>query len=381
MTVLTAKHRGRRTTVVAVLALTATLTLGACGSPAQKAAPTRPGGSNSGPAPVRSSDGKVTVQNCGKDVTFDTPVTKLFAYDPSIISIALAAGARDELVAVAGLGRKGEVLRSKYGSLLDGLNVIDSNSLVLENVIAAKPQVVFAGWGYGFSEAKSLTPDTLKGHNIGTYLLSETCRPEGAKTRGTMNPWQAMETDVTNIGAITGHSTEAEQAVAELRSRREAVTKLNRPDKAPTVFLFDSGNETIFTSGSFGGPQAVIEAAGAKNATEDVKDTWTKISWERLTASNPDVIAFVDYPAQTYEAKLEALRTNPASKDLKAVKEGRFVNLPYAFWTSGPLNVDAAEHLRKALEHYELAPRTDLKPALDLSSVPNLPGNEWLGRR
>lgn len=47
---------------------------------------------------------------------------------------------------------------------------------------------------------------------------------------------------------------------------------------------------------------------------------------------------------------------NPATKDLPAVKEERFLNLPYAMWTSGTLNIDAAEAVRTTLEEWELAP-------------------------
>ena len=61
------------------------------------------------------------------------------------------------------------------------------------------------------------------------------------------------------------------------------------------------------------------------------------------------------------------------TKDLPAVKENRFINLPYAMWTSGPLNIDAAEHVRKGMEKFNLAPKSDIKPALELpASVPGL---------
>ena len=73
--------------------------------------------------------------------------------------------------------------------------------------------------------------------------------------------------------------------------------------------------------------------------------------------------------------KIELLRTNPVTRDLPAVKENRFINLPYAMWTAGPLNIDAAEHVRKGLEHLELVPASDIVPELKLPA--SVPGQEY----
>lgn len=166
--------------------------------------------------------------------------------------------------------------------------------------------------------------------------------------------------------------------MADIEERREALETAPKPAEAPTAFLFDSGSDAIFTSGSFGGPQAIFDTAGVTNATADVEDTWTEVGWERFAASKPDIIYFVDYPGQSYEEKVKILEANPASRDLPAVKEKRFVNLPYAMWVSGPLNIDAAEWVRRSLEHFGLAPDSGIDPTLDITDLTNLDGNEWL---
>lgn len=333
--------------------------------------------SDSSSASAEAKSSQVTVTNCGEEKTFDAPVEKLFVNDGNIISIALAAGARDNITAVSSIGRDESLLKLKYGSLVDGLKSVAPKYPSLENVVAAKPDVVFAGWNYGFTESKGLTPDLLADKGIKSYILSESCRSGEGKKRGTMNPWEAVDADLKNIGAITGHKDEAEKVAADMTARREKLENAPQADKKPVVFVFDSAKEEIFTSGFYGAPEAMITAAGAKNATTDVKDTWTRVSWERLATANPDVIAFVDYPPQTFDQKVELLTSNPASKDLAAVKEKRFVNLPYAMWTSGPLNIDGAELLRSALEHYELQPESGIKPSLDLAKL-NLQGTDWL---
>jgi iron complex transport system substrate-binding protein len=210
------------------------------------------------------------------------------------------------------------------------------------------------------------------------YQLSEACRQmPGQAARGTMDPWVALDTDLRNIGIITGNAEQGARAADDIAERLEKLRAAPQPERKPTVFLFDSGTDTIFSSGMFGGPQGIIDAAGARNATEDVRDTWTTVSWERIATADPDLIVFVDYPGQTVEEKIAALRANPASRNLRAVRENRFINLPYAMWVSSPLNIDAAEILRSVLEKHGLAPESGITPSLDVTQL-GLAGNDWL---
>lgn len=332
----------------------------------------------SGEAGPSAATGTITVQNCGQELNIDKPVTRLYAYDGGIISIVLSAGARDQLIAVTGIDRDRDVLELAYPEArIDQLKEVGGEYPTLENVLAVKPEMMFAGYGYGFSESRNLMPEDLTTHGIKTYLLSETCKQDSG-ARGTMDAWTALTTDLRNIGTLTGHRETADAVVAGIEKRLATLAAAPASDEEPTVFLFDSGTDAIFTSGSYGGPQAIFDAAGVTNATADVKDTWTEVGWERLAASNPDVIFFVDYPGQSYQQKVETLKANPASRNLEAVKEGRFVNLPYAMWVSGPLNIDAAEWVREAVEHFGVVPKSSVSPTLDVRQLSKLPGNDWL---
>ena len=88
------------------------------------------------------------------------------------------------------------------------------------------------------------------------------------------------------------------------------------------------------------------------------------------------MLVFVDYPGQTFEEKVKILKERDATKDLPAVKENRFINLPYAMWTESPLNIDAAEYLRKAFEKHGLAPASDVSTHLEMPA--DLPGRDKL---
>lgn len=326
----------------------AMITVAGCGSDSDQAA--------------ASPHDTVTVTNCGEEETFPSPAERIFVNDSNMISMLLAIGAEDQI-----MERDKDILATVYGkNTVQSLNVANKDKPTLENVIASKPDVFFAGWNYGYDEQQNLTPDGLADRDIAAYTLSESCRQGDGSARGTMPAWNALTTDISNLGDITGHEDTAGAVVDDIKKRLDALESAPTADTSPTVLLFDSGTKEIMTSGSFGGPQAIINAAGAKNTAGDIDDTWTSISWERVAAAEPDFIAFVDYPGQTFEDKIKQLRANSATKDLPAVKQERFLNLPYAMWTSGPLNIDAAELLRKGLEEASLVPESDIKPELDL---------------
>ncbi|MFT3875475.1 MAG: ABC transporter substrate-binding protein [Propioniciclava sp.] len=339
----------RRGKLVAVAASLAVLATGC-------SANTAPAGSPSASATA----GTVTVTNCGVQQTYPSPATRIHANDGGIIAMLLAIGAQDSISSVSSLQRDRAVLTEHYGNVLGSLQDKADGMPSLETLIAATPQIVFAGWNYGFKEG-AVTPDQLHDKGIASYLLTESCRKtEGEVQRGIMAPWDALREDLGNLGKITGKTANADAVLADLGQRLAALTAAPQANPVPRVLLFDSGSKNVFTSGNKGAPQAIIEAAGAANVMGDVDDTWTSVSWERVAGANPDAIVFVDYGTQTFAEKVALLESNPATKDLDAVKQKRYLNLPYAMWVSSPLNIDAAEQLRARLEQWKLVPDSEL---------------------
>lgn len=313
-----------------------------------------------------SATERVTLRNCDIEQQFPAPARRLFVNDGNLISMVLALGAQDSIAAVSSVQRDADTLRKHYGPALDQLKSVAPEYPSRETVLAQRPDVMVAGWSYGYDEAKNLTPDSLRRDGIAAYVLTESCRQQtGEKPRGLVEPWAALRTDLANLGAITGRADRATELNADIDRRVAALRAAPQAERRPTVFLFDSASDTVFSSGSFGAPQAILDTAGGRNALADVPDTWVKVSWERVAAADPDAIMFVDYPPQTFAEKLALLRAKPGINQLRAVTEGRFLNLPYAMWTSGPLNIDAAEQIRKQLERWNLVPASTIEPRSD----------------
>lgn len=323
-----------------------------------------------------SADGELTVENCGEEVTFESE-SSMLAYDGGIIAIALAAGAQDNIIAVSSVGDDRDTLAAKYGAdVIDSYESVSDRAPSLEQIIALQPDYYFAGWNYGMSDTNGVDPTLLGDRGIGSYILSESCRQDGTTQRGVMDPWEALDEDLRNIGQISGDPDIAESVIEDQNERLAALADAAQPEEAPNLFLYDSGTDALFTSGKFGAPEVIIQAAGARNHADGIDDTWVQVGWETLAADSPDAFVFVDYPGQSFEEKVEQLKNHPVTRDLPAVQEERFINLPYAMWVSSPLNVDAAEILRKALEEYGLAPESEIQPEFELPA--SVPGQEYL---
>lgn len=323
--------------------------------------------SNAAGSPTASAGTTVTVTNCKQPVSYPSAATRFFVNDASLITTMVAIGAQKDIVGMSSLNRDHTVLTEHYGaSALNGLKQVSSSMPGLETVVGTNPQVVLAGWNYGFKQG-GVNPDALKNLGIDSYVLSSSClQKQGEKARGIMDPWTALYTDIANLGTITGHTEQAATVLANVKSRVKALEDAPQATDKPKVLMFDSGTSDVFTSGRMGEPQGIITAAGATNVMSDIDDTWTTVSWEKIAATKPDVIVFDDYGSQTFAQKVAVLESNPATKNLPAVKEKRFLNLPYAMWVSDPLDVDSAEQLRYQLEQWNLVPKSTLgKPKYD----------------
>ena len=70
-----------------------------------------------------------------------------------------------------------------------------------------------------------------------------------------------------------------------------------------------------------------------------------RLGWEDVVAADPSVLVLVDASWNTYDHKIQVLESNSALSQLTAVKEKRFVRLPFAATEAGVRNVEAAASL------------------------------------
>ena len=284
----------------------------------------------------------VTVKSCDRDVTFDAPPARAISNDVNLTEMMLALKLQDRMVGYTGI--------SGWKTLDEGLREgvkelpeLSPKYPTKEVLLNADADFYFAGWNYGMKVGGEVTPETLEPFKIRVYELTESCIHIMAKNKPTMDD---MFIDLLNLGKIFDVEDRAEALVAGYRKQLDDITtRIGGIEKPVRVFVYDSGTEKPFTSGRFGIPTAMIEAAGGVNIMEDVEKSWTEVSWEPVIERNPEVVVIVNYGDVTAEQKIAFMKENPAFKNLDAVKQDRFVVLEYVEATPGPRNVQAIERL------------------------------------
>lgn len=288
----------------------------------------------------------VTVRNCGQDLTFERAPSRVVAYDSGIVETMFALGLADRLAGyVVARGQDRDIAGSPWKADFARVPRLGVDRISKEVVLAAGADFVYAGWNYGFREDTGLTPAHLAELGVKSYVLSESCR-NGATdgSRGVMPPLEALHTDLRNLGAIFGVPDRAERLVAEYREtvrRAEASVPADRP--RPKVFLYDSGTDKPFTGGRFAASHEVITRAGGEDIMADLADSWTTITWETVVERNPDVIIINDYDQPSAADKQAFLETYPPLAQVPAIKDKRFLVLPYAALVQGPRNPAAVQ--------------------------------------
>lgn len=287
----------------------------------------------------------VTVKSCNRDVTFDEAPKRAVSNDVNLTEMMLALKLQDHMVGYTGISG----WKTLDATLRDGVKELPELSPKYpskEVLLEADADFYFAGWNYGMKVGGEVTPETLSPFGIKVYELTESCSHIMAKAKPTMDD---MFVDLLNLGRIFGVEDRAEALVSGYKSGLAKIQERIGTIKEPVrVFVYDSGTEKPFTSGRFGIPTAMIEAAGGINIMDDVEKSWTEVSWEPVIDRNPQVIVIVDYGDVTAEQKIAFMKENPAFKNLDAVKADRFVVLAYVEATPGPRNVAAIERLADA---------------------------------
>lgn len=288
----------------------------------------------------------VTVQSCNREVTFDAAPKAAISNDVNLTEMMLALGLTDRMVGYTGISG----WKTLDEGLRDGVAELPELSAKYpskEVLIGAGADFFFAGWNYGMKVGGEVTPETLEPYGIKVYELTESCIHIMPRDKISM---EDMYNDLLNLGKIFGVEDKAAALVEGYRrDLADYLAPLAPLGTAPRVFVYDSGEDAVFTAGRYAMPTAIIEAAGGVNIMDDLEKSWAEIGWEAVIERNPEVVVIVDYGDVTAEQKIAFMKGNPAFANMDAVKNDRFVVLEYVEATPGPRNIAAVRKLAEAL--------------------------------
>ena len=288
---------------------------------------------------------EATVKSCNRTVTFENPPERAVSNDVNLTEMMLVLGLADQMVGYTGIsGWKTLDAEMRLG--VKELPELSSKYPTKEVLVGADADFFFAGWNYGMKVGGEVTPETLKPFGIKVYELTESCSHIMDKQKASL---EDMYNDILNLGKIFEVEDRAKALVANYRSELESFkANLKNTDERLRVFVFDSGEDAPFTAGRYAMPTALIEVGGGQNIMDDFYKSWGTVTWEEVVDHDPQVVVIINYGDVTAEQKREYMMSNPAFKNISAVKNNRFVTLEYVEATPGPRNIKAVKKLADA---------------------------------
>lgn len=286
-----------------------------------------------------------TYTSCGLSSQLTKTPSRAMSIDINTTEIMLKLGLASRMIAVAGVESRDDIL-PELRAEFDKIAKINAAYPSLETVLGLRPDFLFAGWQYGFSESTGLTPKRLGKFGIAAYALKESC------IRVQRRPQVSLDDvfdDIQTISRIFDVSNRGEALIRQFRQDLKDIAKAPRRKNPARVFLYDSGEASPVTAGRFAIPNAMIEAVGAKNVFDDLMSSWTSVNWEDVIARKPDFVIVVDYGDGNAAQKVRFLEEKFRGKTIDAMERKHYIVLPYAAVTPGIRSIAAAGDLLKAL--------------------------------
>lgn len=277
------------------------------------------------PTPMTFTDG------LGRTVTLDQPAKRIVSMAPSATEMLFAVGAGSQVV-----GR-------------DSFSDYPEEAKSLQDVGGSNGN-------YSYETIASLNPDLVIAAEINTADQVKALEDLGLKVYYISNPidFTSLFDEMTVLGQLTGHESEAKTAVAALETRVKVVKDtISKAAATPTVFYELDGSDPSkpWTTGPGNFMDQLISLAGGKNIGTDLTSSWAQISLEDLLVKNPDIIVLGD---SNYGITAEQVAARTGWDQLSAVKNDQI----FAFddnlvSRAGPRMVDGLEAMAKLI-HPEL---------------------------
>ncbi|GAB4586480.1 ABC transporter substrate-binding protein [Nocardia sp. IFM 10818] len=319
---MTTGHRRRsRRLGLATTAVLAAATLTACG------------GSASQTATAAHEGFPLTINSCGRDVTFTAPVQRAVTVGSVAAPLIAAAGAADKVVT-----RTFETapFPGEYADALQHAEMIAPKAeLAREEIISRGPDVVVS------FEGAAIEPEDLAATGIPLLITRGYCKDAAGA-------FDDIFSDIELYGKLFGTEQTAIGNAAALRARVAAVEARHpaaaNPRPAAALILSRDGS-TLNAYGSTSTVHAQLRMLGLDNVFGDVAKRSFQANTETLIQRNPEVVILLTQGDQTPESARAALRGRPELASVQAIAADRIIAVPFGYTGPGPVAVEGLEVL------------------------------------
>ncbi|WP_431930129.1 ABC transporter substrate-binding protein [Nonomuraea jabiensis] len=292
----------------------------------------------------------VTIENCGRKLTFDKPPAKVVTgYHPALETL-LALGLGDRIAGRTNFSESPFLpgQKEQYDKIPEISDTImlpqkevmlaQGADFVLDNAMASFD----AAGGYA-------TVEELNAASTPVYILGGWCNPEQV-LQFTIDDTFA---DLRNLGAIFGVPDRADKLITELQGKLADVKKRVAGRTPVKVLATDGGKGPVNAYGGAGLTNQMIALAGGVNVLADVKGDYTEVSAEKISAAQPEAVIVSDYATLRGEkmpsSPAKAAEAFAIAKNSPAAKEQRYLALPVAAQHPGYRNILALSDIARFL--------------------------------
>ncbi|WP_190093897.1 ABC transporter substrate-binding protein [Streptomyces melanogenes] len=307
----------------------------------------------------------VDVTDCmGAKTSFAAAPKKIVTSNAAALELLLRLGAGDKVIGTGFPPGKG-TLPAELDAQAQQVKVLGKMVIPKEKLLGSGADLyidTFASMGGMGGGGMGDTPTDAEYKAAGIkhiYLKSTAC---AANRKSPVTDLSAVQDDITSLGAVTGTSAKAKELVSGMKKTVDGVQAAvqSTPEASrPSYFFFDydAGTKQPSVVCNRQVAHAVITLAGARNAFGDCDGDFKQVGWEDVIAKNPDWIQLGVRDRGGEAANKAAfdeaekwLKSNAATKGLKAVAEGHFVRIGSERTTiAGVSNADTVHDIAKAL--------------------------------
>ena len=288
----------------------------------------------------------VTVDNCGTTVEFTAPPERIVTIKSTSTELLLALGVSDRIV---GQAFQDGPVPEQWAEEAADIPTISDSAPGQETVLELEPDLVLAGWESNLAADTAGERDMLAKLGVNSYVSPAACQEEAY--RPDPLTFEVLFAQFEEAGQVLGVPEAAADLVAQQRAELAQVQPL---EPGTTALWWSSGGDTPYVGGGIGAPQMVMDAVGLENVAGDLDQTWSSLSWEAIIDADPDVFVLVDAAWNTADSKIEFLESTPATSELTAVREDRYLVLPFPASEAGVRSVPAVTELAADLRELGL---------------------------
>jgi iron complex transport system substrate-binding protein len=318
-------------------------------------------------AAAESTTYPLTLENCGRSITFDHAPNRIVSIGQSNTEILLSLGLAEKLV---GTGVWFSPVMQAFEAENAKIPRLADNDPSFESVVQQKPDLVTAQYEWHVGPNGSVgTRDQFADLKIPTYIAPADCVAKdnsggGDGVRLQMFTMDLIYQEILELARIFDVNDRGEALVAKLKQREAAAiaTASGVAGKNVTMAFWFSSPKIpgdSYIAGINGGAGYIMHILGAKDII-DLKDEWPLVSWERVTSANPTVLVIAEmsrrrYPADSAEAKRDFLKTDPVASQMEAVQKNRIITIDAQAMDPGIRTIEGIEQVAQGLKAFGLA--------------------------